>query len=269
MSINKRLLICVLIASHLCACASTPSYPTLSEAQRSRIGKTVGVVAPTSAKNGVFVGPTGSGKDVAMGAGKGAAEGASAVMMHGCTGVGCIVNIILLPVFIVGGTVVGAVQALPGNRGKAVELEAQLRKVMAEADPQAALRFSVVDVAARVSVHNVTEIISNIPTEAWNSADYRKQLDAKVETILEVGLVSVSFIEGVGTDPLLVFHADAIARLVDARTKEEFYRHSFTYNSSPRRFDEWNADGAHLIEEGFESAYRSLGQSIVREILWP
>ena len=147
------------------------------------------------------------------------------------------------------------------------ETEARLRAIFeAEAELQGMLRFAVVDAATGAGVQGVTEITAGAPTVAVQGVDHRQLPDAKVDTILEVGLMSVSFIGRGGEDPVLALHVGADARLMEARTKAELYRHAFMYEAKPRKFSEWNAEGSRLIKEEIERANRSLGQLIVDEI---
>lgn len=293
MSIFNRSLICMVIAAYLCACATTTPVPVVSEAQRGRMG-TVGVVALVES------GSQHSDRGRWEGAVQGAAVGALVLLFLDYVACGVAVasanpsSYCANPLELaLGGAVLGAVigglpSAPVGNRGKTEnsvmvtdylqllnaapedkrgETEARLRAIFeAEAELQGKLRFVVVDTANRAGVHGVTEITAATPTVAGSNVDHRQFLDTKVDTILEVGLVSVSFTGNYGVDPKLMLHADAVARLVDARTNAELYKHSFTYESKPKKASEWNADGARLIKEEIESAYRSLGQSIVNEI---
>lgn len=267
MSIIKRGLIWVIIAAHLCACAPVvPVDSFVSEAQRGQMGS-VGVVALVSAPQSDFVGPRGRGAGAAQGAGEaasGAIKGVGDPMM---SPEARILYIILLPVIVpvaaIGGAVSGGAQAVPGDN--AGEIEVRLRAILAEADPQGKLRSSVIDAATQAGVHGVTEITANIPTVAGQGVDYRQLPAPKVDTILEVGLVFVSFFSHGGADAIKL-HVGAFARLVNARTNAELYRHTFRYNTEPKKFSEWNADWARLIKEETENAYRSLGQSIVDEI---
>lgn len=286
MSIINRSLICAVIAAYLCACATTP-VPVVSEAQRGRMG-TVDVVALVSepqSDRGRWAGATAG---ALSGAYVGALLGVVACEVAMFSGPG---SYCAFPEPILVGAVLGALvgQATQdGKRGKTetqgvvtdylqllnaapedkkVETEVRLRAIFEpEAELQGKLRYAVVDAAARSGVQGVTEITAGMPTVAGKGVDQRQLPDAKVNTLLEVGLVSVSFNGRGGADPELTLHADAFARLVDARTNTEFFRHAFTYESGPKKFSEWNADGARLIKEETESAYRSLGQSIVDEI---
>lgn len=194
MTIINRSLICVVIAAYLCACAPVvPVVPVVSESQRGRMG-TVGVVALTSEPQADFIGPRGGRAGAAQGAGEaasGAIKGVGSPYLRPEAG---ILYIILLPVIVPVAAIVGAVnggaKAVPED--KANEIEARLRTTLAETDPQGKLRFAVVDGATRAGVHGVTEITSNIPTVAGHGADYQQLTAQKVDTILEVGLVSIS-----------------------------------------------------------------------------
>ena len=272
MSLVERVLIYVVTIAHLSACA-TPPVPTVSEAQRSQMG-TVGVISLASATQGELAAMPGGSR---AGAGFGAATGAAASvapfasLMCGPAAMGCL---LLLPMALAGGAIGGLVgaefgpaQTVPGS--KAGEIEAQLRAVLAEVGPQGKLRFAVVDAAARAGVQGVTEITAGTTTLAGQVVDYRQLPDAKVDRILEVGVVSVGmiFIGGGEADPLLTLRVGAVARLVDARNSVELFRsHAFTHATGPRRFSEWGANGARLLKEALERACGSIGQSMMDEI---
>lgn len=286
MSIIKRGLIFVVIAAHLCACATTP-VPVVSEAQRGQMG-TVGVVALVSEPQ--------SDKGRWAGATAGALTGAYLGAVFGY--VACTVAILsgpgsycAFPEPILVGAGLGALvgqAAQSGQRGKTEnrvivtdylqllnaapedkkgETETRLRAIFEPgAELQGKLRYAVVDAATRSGVQGVTEIPGGTPTVGGQGVDHRQFPDANVDTLLEVGLVSISFIGNYGVDPELLLHAVAVVRLVDAKTKVELYKHSFTYESKSKKASEWNADEARLINEEIENAYRSLGQSIVDDI---
>lgn len=281
MSIIKRGLICVVIAAHLCACTHVPvvseSKRLVSEEKRARIG-TVGVLALATPQGELEVEAHGA----AHGAGEGAVKGAKFGALF--TAAACLALLPLcayvaneVPTYIVGGAVigtvigtvsgavVGAVQSVP--KDKAGEMEERLRAILAEDHPHEKLRFSVVAVAAELGVQDVSEITAEIPAVPEQDVDYQQLAGARVNTILEVGLVSVSLMSGSsGADPYISLNFSAVARLEDAKLKVGLSRHNFTYKTGYMKFSEWNADGARLIKEETESAYRSLGQSIVNKI---
>ena len=253
MSIRRRLA-CALIAAQLCACATTP--PGISEAQRARMGSVGVATLPVAARGDLNVGTRGTGAGAVEGAIAGAAAFVSQV--GPCSDIGCIV----VPIFAVAGLVVGgitgATQAVPDDSASAIE--ARLRKVLAEVEQQAKLQSAVVDAAARFGVERVAEL--SLPTPSAGGAR-----TTPVDTILEVALVSVGLVGRGGSDPDLALRAAAVARLSDARTAKVLYDgRAFTYATGPRKFSEWNADGARLLRQDLERAYRSLGNSIVDEI---
>jgi hypothetical protein len=196
----------------------------------------------------------------------GAAAGAVTVLAQmgaACVGMGAVVCIVLLPIAAVGGAIyggtVGAMEAVPVDR--AAEIEARLKVMLTEVGQQETLRAEVVGAATRAGVRGVTGIA------AADGTDSPKLADPKVDTVLEVGLLSVTLAGKGGSDPTLVFNVRAVARLVDARTQAELYHsRAFTFASDPRKFSEWNADGAHPLKDELARAYRSLADSIVDEI---
>ncbi len=269
MSIIERVLIYVVIAAQLSACA-TPPVPTVSEAQRGRMG-TVGVISLASAPQGeLAVGTRGTGAGAAEGAVAGAVVG-SPVLQYawfcGVPGAGviCVPVLLLFAGSVTHGAVVGGAQAVPED--KAGEIEATLRTVLAEAVQQAKLRSAVVDAAARAGVRGVTEMPADTVAVVGQTVDYRQLSDAKVDTVLEVGVLSVALIGRGGADPSLTLRIGAVARLVDARSNAELFRgHAFTHESGPRNFSEWGANGARLLKEELDRASGTIGRSMVDEI---
>jgi hypothetical protein len=269
MSIIERVLIYVVIAAHLSACATRP-VPTVSEAQRDRMGA-VGVISLASAPQGeLVVGTRGTGAGAAQGAAAGAVVGSQVLpyaWFCGVPGAGviCVPVLLLFAGTVTYGAAVGGAQAVPED--KAGEIEATLRAVLAEVMQQAKLRSAVVDAAARAGVRGVTEMPAGTVAVVGQTVDYRQLSDPKVDTVLEVGLVSVGLVGRGGADPALMLRIGAVARLVDARSNAELFRgHAFTHESGPRKFSEWGADGARLLKEDLERAYGSIGRSMVDEI---
>jgi len=241
----------------------------VSEAQRDRLGA-VGVVQISGNPKGeLHAGARGAAGGAAEGAATGAGAGAVAAAAPLFVGFSCSGNsaawcVILLPVFVVGGAVVGGVvgaaQAVPVDTGR--EIEAQLNRALAETDVQEALRTEVVKAAARAGVANVQELAA-----AATTADFRELQNAKVDTVLEVGLVEVGLIGRGGKDPLLTLHVHALARLVDVNSNAELYRdYPFNHVSPPRKFSEWSADQSRLLKRELDRAIETLGASIVDEV---
>jgi hypothetical protein len=272
MPIIKRGLFCPLILVCLCACPYVPpSESYISDAQRSST-RSVGVVSPANSPTGEFIGPRGGGAGAMEGAANGTAIGVGGAVV-GCilAGPGCLVVIELYPGFVgavavagaVSGGVVGAARAVRADDVN--KMESRLKAVLAEADPQRKLRLSIIDAANQAGVHGVTEIAANILSDGGREINYRKATVPQVDAILEVTLVSVSFVGQSGSDNL-VFHAGALVRLVDAKTNVMRFTHDFTYDVGPKKISEWNANEGRMIRDETENAYRSLGQSIVDEV---
>ena len=286
MSIIKRSLICIVITAHLCACV-TPA-PEISKEQRSKIG-TVEVVAlsePISA----YEEKVSRGMLVGGGALLGVYLGAT-VGFLGCTvalfsltpndicdskvilvgaGLGAVLGLVVQPSKKEKSEVMAVdylplLNAVPGEgRG---QIETQLRVIFEnKTEFQSKLRSEVVSNANSAGVHDVTEIANNTPVVVGQGVDHQPIPAAKANTLLEVGFVSMAFINEGEADPKQKFHIDALARLVDGKTHAELYRHSFTYESNPRRASEWNANGAQLIKQAIMNAYQSIGQSIADDI---
>lgn len=269
MSLTERALVSVVAMAHLSACA-TPPVPTVSEAQRGRMG-TVGVVSlATAPQGGLQAGTRGTGAGATEGAAAGAVSGAQALpytVYCGVPGAGviCIPMLLIFAGSVAYGASVGGAQAVPED--KAGEIEAKLRAVLAEAGEQGKLRSAVVGAAARAGVRGVTEMPAGTVAVVGQTVDYRQLSDAKVDTVLEVGVVSAAFVGRGGADPALALRVAAVARLVDARTNVEIYRGSaFTHATGPRNYTSWVADHARVLKEELDRAYHGLGRSIVDEV---
>ena len=260
-------LIYLVISTQVCACATRPAIPVVSESQRDRLG-TVGVVQiGDAAKIESNVGPRGSARGLAQGAaaGAGTVTGSAPQVLSSssCSGNSFVVCIVLLPVLIVGGAVVGgaigAARAVPVDTVQ--QIEAQLKLALSEVGEQEALRFQVVKAASRAEIPNVKEI-----TVATSMGDYRQLSKESIDTVLEVGLVEVGLTGSGGKDPLLALHVHAVARLVDVNSNTELYRSTFTHVSASRKRSEWSADQARSLKRGLDEAIAALGTSMVEEI---
>ncbi|MGH8704183.1 MAG: hypothetical protein ACREUO_02075, partial [Burkholderiales bacterium] len=186
-----------------------------------------------------------------------------------CAGPMCGVVILFLPIFVVGGAIVGgvagAIDAVPDERAR--QIEAQLDAVLAEVGRQDSLRSEVVKAAARTRIPGVKQIAGGVAATTGEGVDYRKLPDLGVDTVLEVGLVRVGLTGRGGDDPRLELRIHAAARLVDARSNAELYRnYALTHLAPPRRYSEWRADNARLLKTEVRRAYESLGRSIVDEV---
>lgn len=269
MSTLGRALVYTVSTVHLSGCALP--VPTVSEAQRSRMG-TVGVVSvSTLPQTELVAGTRGTGAGAAKGAAVGAIEAspalADAAVVCGVPGVGafCLAYLLIFAGSVTHGAVIGGTQAV--SEDKATEIEARLRSILAEVGKQGNLTAAVVVAAARAGVKGVTEIPPGMHALDEQGTHRREATDPQVDKILEVRLVSVAFVGRGGADPALVLRAGAIARLVDARTNTELFRgHAFTHVSAPRKFSEWAADGGELLKGELERAYASIGRLIVDEI---
>ena len=267
MSKIKHLLSFVVIAMHLFGCATSP-IPLVTEAQRERMG-TVGVASlPSAPQSALDVGARGKVAGAGEGATAGAVKGLGELFRMSGSG-DYDATIILLPIAAIGGAiygaVVGAAQAVPEDKAK--KIEACLKAVLGEAGHQGKLRTEVISAIARSGIQGVSEIPSCQSAAVGQDTDYRLCLDRQVDTVLEVGLLSVALIGRGGEDPKLVLFVRAVARLVDAKTNAELYRSRFfTHATGTKRFSEWNADGARLLKESYELACQSLARSVVEEV---
>jgi hypothetical protein len=244
----------------------------VSEAQRERLG-TVAVMPITRApKNAVEVGPRGSASGGAHGAGEGALAGADAFFSGNtgsCKGALCGLAIIFLPVFIVGGAMIGgvsgAVQAVPKDKAK--QIEVQLAQALAEVEPQEALRSEVVKAGARSGITSLKDMAPGAAKLVGGQGDYRGLSEEGIDTVLEVGVLEVGLVGGGGKDPTLALVVRGAARLVDVKTNQELHRNDMLRRETAQiPYSRWSAEGAGLLKHELGRAYVTLGTSIVDEV---
>jgi hypothetical protein len=263
MSIVKRLVSGLVVAAHVSACATgSKLVPEVPGTQRDGLG-VIGVVSLNRATESELQAGAGGQGGLAEGAKAGAAAGVggfrNSLGVSSCSDLaGCGLIVLLLPIFVVGGAIVGAVagtvQGQPDER--VGYIGAQLQAAVTEVGQREALQTEVLGAAARSGIAGMTGISSSTVSSA------------KVDTVLEVGLVRVALVGRGGEDPELTLRVHAVARLLEARTRTELHRdYTFTYAAAPRRLNEWSADQARLLEHELGRACRSLGQSIVDRVL--
>lgn len=251
--------------------ANCAPLPEVTEEQRNQLG-VVGVVSVNFRPEDQFSTPMrGRVTGVATGAAAGALEAASALGAGDCTGAGPFCGLVLLveAAVIVGGAVyggiVGGLHAVPED--KAREIESRIIEVLSTAQPQESLLRQVIEAAREEGIQPIFEPAVQGPAMAEENLDYRRLMDAGVDTVLEIGVVTVGLAGAGGGDPELVLFLQARARLIRAESNTELYSHkTITYQSGRRKFTEWGADGARLMRENLERGYRVLAERIIDQV---
>ena len=228
-----------------------------SEDLRSRLGR-VGVTATASTPVVEISGP-------ARSRGQGALRGMTAGAAIG-GGAGCLATGYLCPAGTVGGGLVGAILAAPVGAivaapTKLEELEALLKRAVAELDIPRALRDRVVAVG-REQTGRMLEPDSPADRQADGAGDVRTRLDVTVEQVALTGLAAVT--------PPVALRVRVRTRLLGGTDGSELYSHSLTYQGSSHDLDSWREERLH---QEVERALTSLAEKIVEEVFlltpWP
>lgn len=221
-----------------------------SEDLRSRLGR-VGVTATASTPVVEISGPAGS-------RGQGALRGMTAGATLG-GGAGCLATGYLCPAGAVAGGLVGAILTAPVGAimaapAKLEELEALLRRVVAELDIPRALRDPVV-VVGREETGRMLEPDSPAGGQTYEAAAIQTRLEVTVEQVALMGFTGVT--------PPVALRMRVRTRLLGGTDGSELYSHSLTYQGSSHDLDSWRE--ARLHQE-FERALTSLAEKIVEEV---
>ena len=272
----RRVLAMLLICLQLVACASqrepASSPSRVSEAQRKQLGSIAVVQIVRPPKSTVDVGARGAAAGGMQGAAQGGVTGGSMALQLGgsCSDPMCgLVVIVLLPVFVVSGLVIGgvsgAVTATP--KDQAIAIEAALAAGLQATGGADAFRTEVVNVAKQSGVVGIRETSLAPQVVTDEHPDYHALAAEGIDTVLEVGLVGVAFGGDSGSNPELKLGVQAAVRLVDARSNAELYHNFKLKEISPaRRFDAWNRNDRLALKQEFERSYHRLAVTIIDEV---
>jgi hypothetical protein len=268
----KNLIILLILVTYLSACATTP-VPRVTEEQRLKMGK-VGLVSIANApKNDVDIGPRGNAEGAASGAGDITLD-ILKEMGLGCLGAreAVVICVALLPPVLLGGATYGAISGAikATSEEKAKEIETLLQATALAGDVQNQFKASVKNAVMQNGIKNVYDLEGNSEIVSGSGSANEKIKASPVNTILEIGVVSVNFInidEEGGDDPTLSLQVTALARLIDAKTKSEVFKYSdYTHGTGSLKFSEWKASGAKLLKEELVMGCQINAKTIVEEI---
>jgi len=269
--ISTRGIILLFALSNLVSCTSTPPS-VLNEQQRAKFG-VVGVVSVDVSPDEVFDAPMiGRGRGAASGAGAGAAQGAGAAVQglagSTCHGMGCGLTILLIPVFAVGGAIVGgvagAVNAVPED--VAIAIEQEIASALMGSRPQETLRQEVMEAARAQGVSAETPLTES-GSVAINTIDYGFLSKKGINTVLEVSIVKVGLIGDRGSDPDLILVVEASFRLVSAKTSQGiFARDRLLHIGSRYKLAGWGANKAERLKLELQKGYEELADKIVEQV---
>jgi len=146
-------------------------------------------------------------------------------------------------------------------------------RYLADLEIQEAMWDRVLDAAMRHTAYKILPLAEGGPDAPDNVADYGGSATAGVDTVVEVGVLSVGFKgERWGRNPPLSVILQVRARRY--RTMDGVMaiqeEREFRYRSEERSFSEWMADGASRMDREYQKGYRTLAGEIADWIgTWP
>jgi hypothetical protein len=245
--------------------ASVVLPPPPGEAARSGFGTVAVTSGRFAPRLGIVGGPA---KGAGEGAGRGAATGAVGTIAVGSSGGGyaAIAGLLLAPVGAVVGALAGAIVAEPAV--KIEERENAARVIVAAQRIQDDLRDRVVAAGRDLTPHTLIALADRGPSAAVERPDYRSLLQEGIQTVLEVGVESVTLENSAWgpIDPYLWLVMTVKTRLVHTADNAELYANSLTYTGeNGRTLTEW-VGGPGGFRDELHHAYAVLAEKIVEEV---
>ena len=216
---------------------ATATKSERSDAPAQRIGVVLSVSAPPQ-----FNTP-------AKGAGAGAARGAGGGFQAGAQGRE--LGVILLPLLVVGGAIVGALKA--ENAARVEEAEATLGAALGRLKPGEAVRDRLIEVAHKETRHSLVALRGPLDTEG-------------IDTVLELAVQQLH-LRGDGINPPFRLILSVRTRLVRVADGELIHEKTFEFESEKRKFVDWAANNAQPLREGLDNVALKLANEIVARVL--
>lgn len=178
------------------------------------------------------------------------------------------IAILLLPVFVTGGAVVGGVHGVMNSvpDEKAQQIGLIIHRAVRELDiqntlAQHVLTASVVQNEVRFHLHpeygSFSTDISDI--------EYRVK-QHQIDAILELTVLEVGFEEGMGIDPSASLAMIVRVRLIRLLDGKAVYSNRFEYHGPNRTLVSWAENDARLLRNEFIRCYRDIAERIVKTI---
>jgi len=267
----QRLLSATLVIALLASCAPQQPKPSVEQAVPGSLGRIGVTQLVTPPQCDVDVGKTGSGEKTAKGSAQGALGGAGAgLSVLGACGDPyiCGVVVLLLPVFVVGGAVIGAAAGAASSqpRPDAQNLQQMLEQGVTRTGGSAALRTEVIHAAHRLGIASIADISERISASDSSPPDYRGLADQGIDTVMEVGLAQVGLVGKGGRDPALKVGEDVIVRLIDVKTNSALCGDlQFHHLSQFRPLSAWRDERS--LDEELVAGYRMVAANIAEAVL--
>lgn len=261
----KCILIALLIIAQLGCATNAPNTPSYYANEHESFADGIKSVAlVTSSKPPVIehieLGVT-HGKGATRGAGIGALSGADAALdaMQDCSGDFCGVTLLLLPVFMVGGALVGAVSGSAEGYSADVLADAELKAQ--QLLDSAYLQTELLKEAERYGNDNLEIRFIRLPET--NSAKYLEiennnvSPDKKTDLVLKIDLLRMSFEYSL--------EIDIRARLISAKTSKVLSDNDYKYLSERRQLEEWMKNGAQNLNDAIQQGLKTLAEDAIDE----
>lgn len=258
-------------------CAIPPSVPTTET--RERLG-TVAIVPARYVPESNFIT---FAKGRLAGAGKGAARGAAAVLAVGvpatiltsgiAAGIIAFQTVLYSGLAAAPGAVAGAMEAVP--REKAKEIEQAIANAIVHLEAQQMLARHLATVAEKEPIVHARTATVTGPAALEDHPSYGELKTADIDSVLEIAVVEIGFescphsyysCPDAAKEQLVGLYVKSRARLVRVADGSELYARTFWYESRPRKFHDWAANGGQPLAEAFELGWRDLAGRIVDEL---
>jgi hypothetical protein len=199
----------------------------------------------------------------AGGAAGGAVAGAGEALnaLSGCGGdAACgAALLLLLPVFVVGGAVIGGVSG--ASRGddakKLAQGERDARKMLDSAFLENALLDQALSYARQNTDLEFARMPSSDQPKMLETPNYQSLANRNFDSALEINLLSMSLERSL--------EIRATARLIEVDTGNIVSQANYTFLSERRRLEDWMANGAAALSEAIDRGLRTLAEDIVDE----
>jgi hypothetical protein len=202
------------------------------------------------------------GEGAAAGAAGGAAAGVgvSLDMLGGCSGDFCgAAFILLLPVFVLGGAIVGTVSG--AGSGYSADMLAEAEANAQQMLNAAYLQAELIEYAQDYGQANVDlEFIRKPgidPAALVDKPDYAALANESIDVVLEVELLRLTLEYSL--------EMEARARLISVQTGVVLSDSQYSFSSEHHRLDEWMASGAAPLSEAIQRGLHTLAEDIMDE----
>lgn len=161
------------------------------------------------------------------------------------------------------GAVYGAITAMPLE--KAASCELLVRTIPRRTNPQEDLQGEVLRAGPEGTANRIFPVDETGPKRTDDVVAYDALEGNGIQTVLEVSVERIALkADKNGSDPPLALIMEARSRLVRVRGGTVVDVNKFRHSSTPRKFAEWAADNAALLDKEYGDGVRKLARDIIR-----